>query len=107
MRDIGLLESAIARQHVAPFGHEQYPTLDLKVAALCDSIARSHPLIDGNKRLSFIAARLTYYLNGRAQLTRTKEELHHLFLVIADAHYEVTELAEIFAETFVTANESQ
>jgi len=101
IRDLGTLESAVQRQHTTVFGHELYPTLDLKVAALVDAISRSHPLIDGNKRLAFIAARLTYFLNERPILVGTKEQIYELYMRIAGEHIEVPELAEILARTFV------
>jgi death-on-curing protein len=101
IRDLGLLESALRRPETAVFGASLYPSLDLKVAALCDSIARSHPLIDGNKRLSYIAARLTFHLNGRKNTTFDQDQLHELLLEIADARFEVPELAEKFAHVFV------
>ena len=58
IRDLGLLESAVARPRTSVFGEDAYPTFPDKVAALMHSIARNHALIDGNKRLAWSAARL-------------------------------------------------
>jgi death on curing protein len=107
IRDLGMLEAAVHRQNSIVFGHELYPTLDLKVAALVDSIARSHPLIDGNKRLSFIAARLTYFLNDRAFIAVTKEELYDLFIEISAEHLEIPMIAEEFSRIFVAEPPNQ
>jgi death-on-curing protein len=101
VRDLGLLESAVHRQHSAAFGVELYPTLDLKVAALMDAISRSHPLIDGNKRLTLIAARMTFYFNDRRNLAVDEEELYDLILRCSDEHMEIADLATELAVVFV------
>jgi death-on-curing protein len=49
VRDVGLLASALARLATALSGVEAYPQLPMKAAALLESVARFHPLIDGNK----------------------------------------------------------
>ena len=63
IRDIGLLESAAARPRTTVFGEDAYPDLDRKAAALLHSIVTSHPLVDGNKRLGWVAVRLFYRMN--------------------------------------------
>lgn len=55
VRDLGLLDSAAARPRASAFGADAYPTIDLKAAALLHSIARNHALVDGNKRLAWLA----------------------------------------------------
>lgn len=64
VRDLGLLESALARPQASAFGVDAYPTLHEKAAALLESLARNHALIDGNKRLAWVATRLFLILNG-------------------------------------------
>jgi death-on-curing protein len=100
-RDFGLLDAAIHRQHSSAFGVELYPTLDLKIAALMDSIARSHPLVDGNKRLTFLAAILSYQLNGRLTIVGDVDTLTNLILEISNSHLELEVIAEKLKETFV------
>ena len=46
------------------FGEQAYPDLHEKAAALLHSVLRNHPLIDGNKRLAWVAARVFLALNG-------------------------------------------
>jgi prophage maintenance system killer protein len=53
IRDIGLLASALARPATTARGVEAYPQLAAKSAALLESVARFHPLIDGNKRTAW------------------------------------------------------
>lgn len=63
VRDLGLLESALARPRASAFGEDAYPDLLTKAAALLESSARNHALIDGNKRLAWVAMRLFLALN--------------------------------------------
>jgi death-on-curing protein len=65
VRDIGLLEAAVARTRASVYGEDAYPDLDAKAAALLHSIVTGHALIDGNKRLGWVAVRLFYRLNDR------------------------------------------
>ena len=61
--DYGLLESALARPRASVFGQDAYPELHLKAAALMQSLARNHALIDGNKRLAWTACRTFLAIN--------------------------------------------
>jgi death on curing protein len=62
VRDIALLESALAR----PQNHWAYGETDLAVLAvtLLVGIARNHPFGQGNKRTAFAAAEYFLFLNG-------------------------------------------
>ncbi len=62
--DVGLLDSAAGRPRSSAFGDEAYPTLALKSAALLHSLADNHPLVDGNKRLAWLATVVFLDLNG-------------------------------------------
>jgi len=66
IRDVGLLDSAAARPRSSAFGEDAYATLELKAAALLHSIARNHALVDGNKRLAWLATVVFLDLNGQA-----------------------------------------
>ena len=55
IRDVGLLEAALARPRATAFGSDAYPTLTDKAAALLHSLAKNHALVDGNKRLALPA----------------------------------------------------
>lgn len=65
IRDIGILEAAVARTRASVYGQDAYPDLDAKAAALLHSIVTGHALIDGNKRLGWVAVRLFYRVNDR------------------------------------------
>ncbi|MCZ3388144.1 MAG: type II toxin-antitoxin system death-on-curing family toxin [Actinomycetia bacterium] len=64
VRDVGLLDSAAARPPSSPFGQDAYPSVPEKAAALLHSVAANHPLVDGNKRLAWLAAVVFLDLNG-------------------------------------------
>jgi hypothetical protein len=55
VRDIGLLGSAAARPQTTAFGDDAYPDIWTKAAALLHSIVKNHALVDGNKRLGWLA----------------------------------------------------
>ena len=93
-RDIGLLQTAIARPQATAFGDEAYPDIDQKAAALLHSIVTSHPLVDGNKRLGWVAVRLFYALN-ELELRADPDEAFALVIVVADGS--VRDVAEIAA----------
>ena len=63
IRDVGLLGSAAARPQTTVFGQDAYPELIGKAAALLQSIVNNHPLVDGNKRLGWIALVTTLAIN--------------------------------------------
>ncbi|MFD6895326.1 type II toxin-antitoxin system death-on-curing family toxin [Rhodococcus sp. NPDC060086] len=64
VREMGLLDAAIARPRSTVFGLDAYPTVFEKAAALLHSLARNHSLIDGNKRTAWAAAWLFLGYNG-------------------------------------------
>jgi len=64
VRDVGLLESAIHRPRASVLGQDAYPDLFTKAGALLHSLARNHPLVDGNKRLAWLATYVFLAKNG-------------------------------------------
>jgi death-on-curing protein len=83
IRDVGLLASAIARPQMSAFGQDAYPTLSDKAAALMHSLARNHCLVDGNKRLAWVCARLFCALNSARLKAPTVDEGEDLVLRVA------------------------
>ncbi|MDX6216064.1 MAG: death on curing protein [Frankiales bacterium] len=64
VRDVGLLESAAARPQATALGEDAYGSLELKAAALLHSVAGNHALVDGNKRLAWLATVVFLDVNG-------------------------------------------
>ena len=83
VRDVGLLESAMARPRTTVMGAEAYPTVHLKAATLLDSVVSNPALVDGNKRAGIVAAFVFYRLNG-VDLDAPHEPLFQLITSIAD-----------------------
>jgi death-on-curing protein len=94
VRDYGLLESALARPQATAFGDDAYAGIHAKAAALLHSIARNHPLADGNKRLALAAILAFYGMNG-LRLTLADDEAYHLVMRVAGG--ELTNVADIAA----------
>jgi death-on-curing protein len=64
VRDMGLLESAIARPRATFDQQELYPDLWHKAAALMHSLIKNHPFVDGNKRTALTSVGMFLELNG-------------------------------------------
>ena len=92
IRDIGLLESAIAQPRMTFDGEDLYPTLIEKAAALGFSIIMNHPFIDGNKRTGHAATETFLVLNGM-EINASVDEQERVVLAIASG--------ELGRETFV------
>ena len=82
VRDYGLLESALARPGASAFGEPAYPDIHQKAAALLHSLARSHALVDGNKRIALAATIAFLGMNG-IRLTLSNDEAYELVMSIA------------------------
>jgi death on curing protein len=94
VRDIGILEAAVARTQASVYGEDAYPDLHAKAAALLHSIVTGHALIDGNKRLGWVSVRLFYRLNG-SDLRVPIDDAFDLVTSIADGSLrDVPDIAE-------------
>ena len=82
VRDLGLLDSAAARPRSSAFGHDAYPDLPSKAAALLHSVACNHALVDGNKRLAWLAAVVFLDING-VEVSLSDDEAFDLVMAAA------------------------
>ena len=82
IRDIGLLDSAVHRPQATVFGTDAYPDLDQKAAVLLESLVRNHALIDGNKRIGWLATMVFYGLNN-IELEAPDDDAYDLVIAIA------------------------
>lgn len=92
VRDAGLLDSAAHRPTTTLWGREAYPTLDEKAAALLQSVVGNHALIDGNKRLGWLAVVVFYALNG-VDLDAPDDDAYDLVISVATGATDVPECA--------------
>jgi death-on-curing protein len=97
VRDYGLLESAAARPAASVFGADAYPDAVTKAAALLHSLATNHPLVDGNKRLAWLATVVFLDLNGH-NVAGSDDEIVDLVVAVADGSVrEVDKIAAALA----------
>jgi len=91
--DRRLLTAAAQRPFQRMFGHDAYPTLIDKAAALLHSLAHDHMFVDGNKRTAQEAVRRFLESNG-AKIKWTAEEAYDLTLAIAQGQRDVHQVAD-------------
>ena len=92
LKDVGLLESALAR----PANHLHYEGVDdicTLAAVYLIAIASNHPFIDGNKRAAFLAMGLFLRLNGR-RLIAEQADAARAVLAVAAGEREIEPIAE-------------
>jgi death-on-curing protein len=94
VRDVGLLESAVHRPRATVLGRDAYPDVITKAAALLHSLARNHPLVDGNKRLAWLA---TYVFCAKNGIELEPDDDAAYEFVVAVAAGELDDVAEIAA----------
>ncbi len=94
VRDYGLLEASAARPRASAFGEDAYPDLDLKAAALLQSLVANHALVDGNKRLGWVACRLFYALNGEGLAAETQQAVDLVMAIAEGTVWDVARIAE-------------
>lgn len=94
VRDVGLLESALQRPRSSVLGRDAYPDLLTKAAALLHSLARNHAVVDGNKRLAWLATYVFLAKNG-VEMDPDDEAAYDLMIAVATgALDDVEEIAD-------------
>jgi death-on-curing protein len=93
LRDLGLLESAIARPQVTFEGYELYPDIFEKASALMESLINNHPFLDGNKRTGIACAVLFLKQNG-ISFSAKNAELEKFTLRVASSNVGRSEIAK-------------
>lgn len=96
VRDIGLLDAAAHRPRAALYGQQAYPDLDTKAAVLLDSVVRNHALVDGNKRLGWLATVVFYGLND-VQIDAPDDAVYELVMAVARSEPTVLDLAAVLS----------
>jgi death-on-curing protein len=83
LRDLGLLDSALATPAATFAGSHLHESLPHMAAAYVFHIAKNHPFLDGNKRTALAAAIAFLGLNGWI-LDADPDELAAVVLAVAD-----------------------
>ncbi|MXZ31721.1 MAG: type II toxin-antitoxin system death-on-curing family toxin [Acidimicrobiia bacterium] len=94
VRDVGLLGAAAARPQASAFGADAYPDIWTKGAALLQSIVKNHPLIDGNKRLGWLATAVFLEINGVSATAAHNDHVYELVMRVAAEDAAVEEIAD-------------
>lgn len=93
IREMGNLESAIARPFQTFGGEDLYITIFEKAAALGESLIMNHPFIDGNKRTGFLAMTALLEDNGYS-LFATQEEAYDFTINISTGEIKFEQIVE-------------
>ena len=93
IRDIGLLESALAQPRATFGGAELYPTIVDKAGALGYSLIQNHPFVDGNKRIGHAAMEVFLMLNG-CEIAAGVDEQEKVILGVASGNVNRKAFAE-------------
>lgn len=82
IRDVNLIDSAVAQPQATFGGHDLCPTLAEKATVLGFSLAKNHGSIDGNKRIAH-AAMETFLVRNGYQINAGVDEQEMVFLQLA------------------------
>lgn len=92
MRDLGLLESALAQPEASFAGEWLHGDLYAMAAAYAYHVCQNHPFIDGNKRAALASALVFLELNG-ISLKDPQGTLKGLMLAVASGKKDTRALA--------------
>ena len=82
LRDLALLESALAQPRQSFGGSDLYSSLVEKAGALGFSLIANHPFVDGNKRIGHAAMEIFLVLNGQ-EIDADVDEQERVVLAVA------------------------
>lgn len=94
IRDMGLLGAAAARPQASAFGEDAYSDIWTKAAALLHSVVNNHPLVDGNKRLGWLATAVFLEINDASVSTATNDAVYNLVMTVASTDLAVDDIAD-------------
>jgi death on curing protein len=103
VRDLGLLESALAQPSASFGGEFLHPTIAAQAAAYLFHIAKNHPFVDGNKRTAFAVMDAFLRFNGYI-LPLLNEQTYELVLQVAQSDISKEELTAKLEGTIVPKN---
>jgi death on curing protein len=105
IRDLGLLGSAVARPQITVGGDDAYPDLWTKAAALLQSIVNNHALIDGDKRLGWLATAVFLDLNGTNVTAAANSDVSDLVIDVASNLLGIDDIATRLAHLVPVARD--
>lgn len=96
VREVGLLDSTAHRPGAVLYGREAYPNLDQKAAALPNALVGNHALVEGNKRLGWLAVVVFYGLND-IELDAPGDPAYELVMTVARREPSIDDIAAMLA----------
>jgi death-on-curing protein len=97
IRDLGLLQSALAQPEASFDGEWLHPTLLDMASAYAYHICQNHPFIDGNKRAALATALIFLEMNGLSILD-PNQKLLEAMLKMASSKLSKKEFARILEQ---------
>ncbi len=91
IRDLGLLQSALARPQSSFAGQDLYPGIFEKAAALFHSLIFNHPFLDGNKRTTMSTTARFLFING-LELNVSALEFVEFPLKVGNKHLDIEQI---------------
>ena len=101
VKDLGLLDSALARPRTTLFGEDAYRTIELKGAAMMHSLIKNHPMVDGNKRTSWFMLTSFLFINGY-HLEMSTDQALRLTLGLATDELNLDEAAAMIRDHLIS-----
>ena len=97
-RDLGLLESALARpRHSWSYGETDLVAL---ASSYAFGISRNHPFVDGNKRTAWVLARTFLLVNGK-DFNGAEEDAISTMLALASGNLAEADFASWLRERII------
>jgi death-on-curing protein len=93
VRDLHLLESAIARPFQTFDGKDLYHTTIEKAAALGESLIINHPFVDGNKRTGF-AAMYSFLIHHKIRVIADSNDMYQFIISISTGSFNFEQIVE-------------
>lgn len=101
VRDLGLLESALARP-LNIHAHEPEADIARLAAAYAFGIVKNHPFVDGNKRTGYVVME-TFLVRNRFGLPASQQDKYLTFIRLAEGSLSEDELAGWLRPKIITA----
>ena len=103
VRDLGLLNAAALRPQTTLMGQDAYPSTAAKAAALLESLAKNHALIDGNKRLGWAACSVFLSLNAlEISKTVSNDDVYDLVVAVASSRVTLEQVCTTLSDWTAT-----
>ena len=103
VRDLGLLNAAALRPQTTLMGQDAYPSTAAKAAALLESLAKNHALIDGNKRLGWAACSVFFSLNAlEISETVSNDDVYDLVVAVASSRVTLEQVCATLSDWTAT-----